>query len=181
MQQDQYDPLNGLPPETDAFVQADDLQDMLGETMGKMKLLKDQLQLRLHLASMDAHDLRHDLVDSVEHLGQRFQDLSKVFEGSIEKGQVQLHLGLMDLKQRWDVTKEEAQKALTVLSEDKQKAIQYFQEVRLQAKLGGLEAKELAEEGQEDLAKKKNEVTSQLSQALKRINGSVSDFLHQLG
>lgn len=179
-EREQEDPINTLPNDPDPSLSADDLQHVLGETVGKMKLLKDQLQLRLHLASMEAHDLRHDLLDSVEHLSQRFQELSKTFEGSLEKGQVQLHLGLMELKERWDITKEEAQKALTALSGDKQKALQFFQEARLQAKLGQSEAKDLLNEGQEELGKKKSEFSGQLTQALKRINGSVSDFLHQL-
>lgn len=181
MQNVEQDPLNTLPPDAPASLDSEEIQEVLGETISKMRLLKDQLQLRLHLASMEAQDLRHDLLDSVEHLSQRFQDLSKTFETSLEKGQVQLHLGLMEMKERWEITKEEAQKALTALSGDRQKALQFFQEARLQAKLGQLEAKEAMESGQEELGKKKADLTGHLSQALKRINGSVSDFLHQLG
>jgi ABC-type transporter Mla subunit MlaD len=99
---------------------------------------------------------------------------------TVDQGQVQWHLGIMEAKDRWEKTREGASKALQILKEDQQKAEELFQELRLQAKLAKAETRDFLAENKQELNKNLKDISAQSVKALKRMNESIGDILHRL-
>lgn len=171
------DHLNTLPDDADIPA---DLRESITDTAEKMKALGDKLRVKLHLAGMEAKDLKSELFDTVDGLSRRLSDYAGSLEKTKESAEVQLHLGLMDVRTRWEAALEQAGKALTILKEDKDKALAYLQDMRLQAHLAKAETSDALQETKSDLSDNFREISRQGATALKRMNKSVGDFLHTL-
>lgn len=174
--------LNTLP--NDLSNKASDLANglvgTLEDTAARMRTLKDELAVRLNLAGKEVQDLRDDVLQSIDQLGNKLTHLAGSFDEKLESSQVQVHLGMMDAKERWDITREEAQKILNSLAGGNGKVVQLAQEVKLKARLAQLETKDFLSESKEGLSKNLQELSQQTSQALGRMSSSVSEFIHNL-
>jgi hypothetical protein len=177
------DPLNTLP--NNECVRTgemfEDMKTSLGDTVGKLRTLRERLHLKLHLAGMEAKTFSDDLVHSVDDLEQRLEGYAKGFDKTLEQNQIQWHLGIMEAKERWEKTREGASKALQILKEDQKKAGQLFEELRLQAKLAKADTKDFLASNTQELSKNLKEINTQSVQALKRMNESIGELLHRLG
>jgi hypothetical protein len=169
--------LNTLPDDADVPT---DLRESIQDTADKLKTLGEKLRVKLHLAGMEAKDMKSDLFDTVDSLSRRLTDYAGTLEKTKESAEVQLHLGLMDAKTRWETTKEQAGKALSLFSEDKEKAKAFLQDLRVQAQLAKAETTDALQETKEELKDNLRDISRQGASALKRMNQSVGDFLHSL-
>jgi hypothetical protein len=167
--------LNTLPDEN-----ATDLQEAIQDTADKLKSLGEQLRVKLHLAGMEAKDLKSELFDSLEGLSHRLNDYAGTLEKTKESAEVQLHLGLMEARTRWDDTREQAGQLLKLFNEDKTKALAFLQDLRVQAQLAKAETTEALQDTKAELTDNLKEISRQGASALKRMNKSVGDFLHSL-
>lgn len=183
MKRKEGDPLNTFPEDlgNKASDIAEEWTERLEETAAKVLTLKDEMAVRLHLATREARDLREGLLQSVDKVGHMLSDMAKTVDKKLEASQLQLHLGVMEAKERWEITREEAERIIDVLKHDQSKAKQLLDEARLQARLAKLDTKEFLAESQQEIGKGLKELGQQSSQALKRINTSVSEFLGNLG
>jgi hypothetical protein len=172
------DPLNTLPSSASEF--NGDLYVSLQDTADKLKSLRDRLKVKLHLVGMEAKDIKTDLEDSVDGLSRRLSDYAGTLEKTKESAEVQLHLGLMDAKKHWDITKENAEEVLGLMKEDKEKAKAFLQEMQLQAKLAQNEAKDSLHKTKEELSENFKEISKQGVIALKKMNHSIADLLQKL-
>ena len=170
------DPLNTLPDSADI----PDLRESIQDTADKLKTLSGKLRVKLHLAGMEVKDMKTDLAETVDGLSRRLHDYAGSLEKTKETAEVQLHLGLMDAKKHWEVTKEQADHALKLIKEDKEKAKAFLQDIRVQAKLAKAETSDSLHETKEELSQNFKEISRQGSSAIKRMNRSVGEFLHSL-
>lgn len=176
------DPLNTLP-NNDCVRTGEAFEDMKGslrDAVSKLKTLRDRLQVKLHLAGMEAKTFGDELAHSVDDLSNRLEGYAKGLDRTVDQGQVQWHLGIMEAKDRWEKTREGASKALQILKEDQQKAEELFQELRLQAKLAKAETRDFLAENKQELNKNLKDISTQSVKALKRMNESIGDILHRL-
>jgi hypothetical protein len=171
------DPLNTLPDDADV---ATDLRESIQDTAEKLKTLGERLRVKLHLAGMEVKDMKSDLVETVDGLSRRLTDYAGTLEKTRETAEVQLHLGLMEARQRWEVAKDQAGHALKLMNEDKAKAKAFLQDMRVQAQLAKAETSDVLQETKTELSENFKEIRRQGAIALKRMNKSVGDFLHSL-
>jgi len=171
------DPLNTLPDDADLPA---DLRESIQDTAEKLKTLGEKLRVKLHLAGMEVKDMKSDLVETVDGLSRRLTDYAGTLEKTKESAEVQLHLGLMDARKHWEVAKDQADQALKLIKEDKEKAKTFLQEMRVQAQLAKAETGEALHETKAELSENFKEISRQGASALKRMNKSVGEFLHSL-
>ncbi|WP_141734195.1 hypothetical protein [Oligoflexus tunisiensis] len=176
-QEQSQEHLNTLPDET---LIPSDLRESIQDTADKLKALGDQLRIKLHLVGLEAKDLKSELFDSVDSLSRRLSDYAGTLEKTKESAEVQLHLGLMDARKRWDETLEQAGQALKLFQEDKSKALAFLQDMRVQAKLAQAETTEALQDTKSEWSDNLKEISRQGASALKRMNKSVGDFLQSL-
>jgi len=173
----EQDHFNTLPNEADI---SGDLLETIDDTTEKLKALGDHLRVKLHLAGMEAKELKGDLLDTVESLGRRLSDYAGTLGKTKDEAEVQMHLGLMEARKHWEITKEHAGQALELIKEDKDKAKAFLQQMRLQAQLAKAETKESLQNTRSELGDNFREISQQGSSALKKMNKSVGEFLQSL-
>ncbi len=173
----EQEPLNTLPDDADVHT---DLRESIQDTADKLKSLGEKLRVKMHLAGMEAKDLKYELFDTVDNLSRRLNDYAGTLEKTKETAEVQLHLGLMDARTRWETAKEQAGKALSLIKEDKEKAKTFLQDMRVQAQLAKAETKDALQDTKAELSDNLREISRQGASALKRMNKSVGEFLHSL-
>jgi hypothetical protein len=171
------EPLNTLPDDADVPA---DLRESMTDTAEKLKSLGEKLRVKLHLAGMEAKDLKSELFDTVDNLSRRLSDYAGTLEKTKESAEVQLHLGLMDARTRWESTKDQAGKALSLMKEDKEKAKAFLQDMRVQAQLAKAETSDALQDTKAELSDNFKEISRQGASALKRMNKSVGEFLQSL-
>lgn len=171
------EPLNTLPDDADVPT---DLRESIEDTADKLKSLGEKLRVKLHLAGMEAKDLKSELFDTVDSLSRRLSDYAGSLEKTKESAEVQLHLGLMDVRTRWEAARDEANKALSLMKEDKEKAKSFLQDMRVQAQLAKAETSDALQDTKAELSDNFKEIRRQGASALKRMNKSVGEFLHSL-
>jgi regulator of replication initiation timing len=171
------EPLNTLPDDADV---PSDLRESIEDTAEKLKTLGEKLRVKLHLAGMEAKDLKSELFDTVDNLSRRLSDYAGSLGKTKESAEVQLHLGLMDVRTRWEAARVEANKALSLFKEDKEKARSFLQDMRVQAQLAKAETSDALQDTKAELSDNFKEISRQGASALKRMNKSVGEFLHSL-
>ncbi len=177
----EQDPLNTLPEETEIRPEyTGEFRETLEDTADKLKELRDHLKVKLHLAGMEAKEVQSDIIDSVDGLSRRLSDYAGSLGKTMDTAEVQMHLGLMDAKKRWELTKENAQEALALVKQDKEKAKTFLGEMKLQAQLAKAETKDALHETRDELSENIKEVSKQGASALKKMNHSLSEFLKSL-
>ncbi len=77
------------------------LRDIARDTAEKMAALRDELQVKLHLAGMDAHDSWKKAEPGLVRAEKRLREaLDLVVPGGSDKVRLELQLGLMEAKDR---------------------------------------------------------------------------------
>ncbi len=94
---------------------------------------------------------------------------------------LQAHLGVVEAKQRWEYTKEQAYKVMKLLERDADKAKQLLDEAKLQGSLAKLESKDLLKDVKANVKENAQEWKKLSVRTLKQLNDSMSDFLGHLG
>ncbi len=182
MRTDSNDPLNTIPEKLGTLPTEtiEEAQEALEDTAEKLHTLQDTLKVRWHLAGMEGRDLRHEVLDSLDELGKKLRDYAYKLDKKLDEGEIQVRLGLMEAKERWDITQKEAQELLELFKRDSDKAKEYMGGLRLQAKLAKLETRDFLGAARDDVKKGFGDLQRQASLSLQQLNKSVGDFLKRL-
>ncbi len=106
-----------------------------------LRRVRDEINLRIHLAGMEANDLwkktlhtrLHRVEQSLERLGER----AMAAPGQAE---VQFHLGVLEAQERWNDIEAEVARVLDELEKVPEAARRVVDRTRVQAHLASLEA-----------------------------------------
>jgi len=177
----ELDNINTLPENFELSVDfIGNIEDLLTDTEEKLQALGEELRLKLQLAQMDTEDFRHDLLDTVTKLEKKMRQYARDIEGKLEHTEVQAHLGFLEAKELWEITKEHSQKLVDLLKDDPGKAKNFFDEVKLKTALAKLETKDFIKESRKELSQEAKELRKQSQNILKNLNQGVTDLLKRL-
>ncbi|MFW7381276.1 MAG: hypothetical protein ACOH5I_20850 [Oligoflexus sp.] len=172
------DNINTLPENVNVPTDyMDNAEETISDTEKKIRYLADKLRLKFQLAQMDAEDLREDLTASLEKMENSIKQYGKSLETKLDEAEVQTHLGLLEAKERWEITKDYAQKVMDLLKEDQHKAKGFLEEVKLKAALARLETKDFLSEAQKELSQEADHARETSKRILKKLNKSVTEFI----
>lgn len=137
----------------------------------------ENISEKLHIKT-DAEEKAFELLTSVENLSERLQGYAENFESKVSEGQLQFHLGLMEVMGKWEEIKGEASATLGTMHLDTVPQT-IFDEVKLRASLGKMEVSDLIDKGRDEVNKAWQNITSQSTLAVKNMNQSIGDIIHR--
>lgn len=173
--------LNTIPKDFDLTEEYPrELRELLEDAVQSLKQTNEAWQMRLHLAGMEAKDLKNEVGESLESLTSRLKQFTKSVDRKLDEGQVQLHLGLKEAQDQWQLTKEHADELLTVFKQDQNKAQEFLKELRLQAKLAGKGSRAFAKDRGDELKTSLTELANDSKKTLVKMNQNIKDFLKSI-
>ena len=179
-----------------------ELQQSVQEAAEKIKKFSEDLRQKIHAAQIGAEDKALDLLQSVETiteklhiktdaeskafellesvdtLSEKLQGYAENFENKLTESQLQFHLGLMEAMGKWEEVKHQASSVLGAVHIDTV-SHNIFDEVKLKAHLGKMEAEEFINKSREDLSKAWQQVSHQSTMAVRNMNQSIGDIIHR--
>jgi len=117
-------------------------------------------------------------LESVDTLSEKLQGYAENFENKLTESQLQFHLGLMEAMGKWEEVKHQASSVLGAVHIDTV-SHNIFDEVKLKAHLGKMEAEEFINKSREDLSKAWQQVSHQSTMAVRNMNQSIGDIIHR--
>ncbi len=138
----------------------------------------ENISEKLHIKT-DAEEKAFELLTSVEGLSERLQGYAENFETKLSESQLQFHLGLMEAMGKWEQIKEQTNTVLGAVHLDTVSPQTFFDEVKLRANLGKMEASDFISKSREEVNKAWQNVSQQSVLAVKNMNQSIGDIIHR--
>ncbi|MCX6130025.1 MAG: hypothetical protein NTX25_13300 [Proteobacteria bacterium] len=177
----QESPLNSLPEKANIDpAYTGDVRESLEDTAAKLHTIADQMRLQLHLAGLEAKDYSADLLESLEQMTQKLNTYANRLETKAESSEVQLHLGILEVKDSWEKAQQMANNTFSILKKDKVKAKQLLRELQETAQIAKLETKDALKSTRDDLKHNFKEISQLGREALHLMNQSISEFVKHL-
>lgn len=150
-----------------------------GATDKALELLQtvENISEKLHIKT-EAEEKTFELLSSVEALSERLQGYAENFETKVTESQLQFHLGLMEAMGKWEQIKTQAQAVLGSVHLDTVSHT-LFDEVKLRANLGKMEASDFISKSRDEVNKAWQNVSHQSMLAVKSMNQSIGDIIHR--
>lgn len=116
--------------------------------------LVQNVELKLHLASMDAKDYWEKLKEELHLLNEKAKELAYDFEQKEGEILIQAHLGVMEMRDRWHHLEDSTREFAQYLKKAEGKGQTQLDWIKLKAALAAMDAKDI-KEAKETLASKK--------------------------
>ena len=145
----------------------------------KLHTLSDKVNLKAHLAGMEAKQSWESMTKSINNLADNLRRVKKNAIKDSQEARVQVHLALMEAKDHWD----ELQTHFAPLKKDLQNVKSEFDHARVQAHLASMETREAFEQRLHKVQKAYNkkvsprvdELLSRLKKDIEEVDQSLSD------
>lgn len=153
------------------------IQETWTETQEKIQQFKDTVQLKLHLAQLDAKDLQQEIFTSISELENKIKQLlNKIIEEQ-DEASLQTHNEIEKAKEHWEITKDHTNKVLNAIRQDKAKVKQLLSELNLKSALAKLEQLDFLEKTRSEMRLEVKDLRNKSLQTLKKLNQSIADFI----
>lgn len=151
---------------------------------GSLKKLIDTVQLKSHLAGMDAKDGWEHLSKRLGKIEQDIKSFGEDLHAESQEARIQAHLGAMEAKEKWKTLKTHLSDLVDDIQDSTQSAHTKFDGAILQSHLAKMEAEDAVRERQEQLRKEWNESEEKVAQSvghfLRDFGAELTDFFNKL-
>lgn len=160
-------------------------EQLTGQALRELRTLRDEVRLKIHLASMDRRDAWERLRPEVDRVANRleiaFEEAAALGDRFGDEAELQFHLGWMEARDRWHSLEPHVDRVVSHLQtlgeEVADAADQAVEETKLQSTLAKMEARDFIREHRATLAQALDERWTEIRDEATKVLGDLkSDF-----